>query len=77
MIEDIHTIRIRHDNTNVNEIEFVSPIGKCTTNSAKAGGVWQEFKMMENESIVGIFGSMDKNHNYFFKTLGFIISTFN
>jgi hypothetical protein len=76
-MDNIHTIRIRHDNTNVNEIQFITPIGVCTTDSARNGGVWDEFKLNPNEAIVGIYGSMDKNHNYFFKTLGFVISTFN
>ena len=56
LVDDIHTIRI-NSSSFVREIKFIGKKGESTTTLFGKEDVWKEYKLDEDEVIIGIYGS--------------------
>ena len=59
--QGVHTVRIRHDNFYIKEIQFLSAEGESTSGQSTKGGAWYEFIIPQGEDIIGIYGEYLKN----------------
>ena len=79
IVQQLHTIRLRKDDYGgVSEIEFVGTQDSHKTDEFNSNSCykWHDFKLEENETVIGVYGSsFTQDYNKKFTSLGFILST--